>query len=75
MVWDYELPYLTPEQNDELNLIGYSGKNSKGEKTRRLDYLNSLGIGEFDITQTEWDNGDFCEAFIVVRCYLIQAVV
>lgn len=36
------LPFLSDAELEEFNSIGYSGKNLDGEKTTRLDYLNSL---------------------------------
>ena len=35
-------PFLTDSELKELNLIGYSGKNSKFEKIGRAQFLNSL---------------------------------
>lgn len=64
-----QLDYLTEEEKNELDVIGYTGKNSKGEMTSRKVYLNSLGKGEFKIEQTKYDNGDFIEKFIVVRVF------
>lgn len=62
-----KLPFLSPEQAKELNLIGYSGKNSKGERTTREKYLNSLNIGTFKVEQTKYDNGDFQESFYIIH--------
>ena len=62
-----KLPFLTEEEQKEFDNIGYSGKKINGEKVSRVSYLNSLGKGEFEITQTKWDSGDFCESFILIR--------
>jgi hypothetical protein len=64
-----QLPYLTKEQKEELDTIGYTGKNSKGKKVSRSEYLNSLKIGKFEVQQSKFDNGDFCEEFIITRAY------
>lgn len=61
------LPYLSEEEKDEFDLIGYSGRDSSGKKVTRKKYLNSLQKGEFDVTQTRYDRGDFCESFVIVR--------
>lgn len=60
---------LTEDEVNELNTIGYTGKNSKGEKSSFEDYLNSLNKGEFDVTQTKFDDGSFTEKFNVVRVF------
>lgn len=62
-----KLSFLTEEENEELNVIGYSGRTSKGEKMSREEYLNSLNKGEFKVEQTVYDKGDFCEEFIYTR--------
>jgi hypothetical protein len=62
-----KLPFLTQKQQDEFNTIGYTGKNSAGEKITRVHYLNSLKKGTFDMTLTKSDNGDFCEEFMLTR--------
>ncbi len=62
------LTFLTDKELTELNKIGYTGRNSKGVKTTREEYLNSLKkYGKFSITQTKFDNGDFCETFQIAR--------
>jgi len=61
-----KLPFLTDEQLKEFNSIGYSGKKLDGTKMCRSEYLNSLGNGEYDITQTKWDDGSFEERFTIV---------
>lgn len=60
------LTFLSKEEQDNLNEIGYSGKLN-GERISRTTYLNSLGKGEFSIEQTKYDNGDFSERFIIIR--------
>jgi hypothetical protein len=68
--WDSNLQsILTEEEIKELDTIGYSGKNSKGEKSSFEKYLNSLNKGEFDVKQTKFDNGTFIEKFNVVRVF------
>lgn len=64
-----QLDYLTEDEKTELDVIGYSGKNSQGETTNREAYLNSLNKGQFEVEQTKRDNGDFCESFLIVRVY------
>lgn len=64
-----QLHFLTKEQRNEFDTIGFTGKNSKGKKVSRLQYLNSLKIGKFNADQTRYDNGDFCEEFVISRAY------
>lgn len=61
-----KLPFLTEKEHEEFNSIGCSGKTLDGKKTTRMNYLNELGKGEFDVTQTKFDNGSFEERFIIV---------
>ncbi|HRV76450.1 MAG: hypothetical protein KDH96_04720 [Candidatus Riesia sp.] len=61
------LPFLSEEELEELNTIGYTGKNSKGVKTNRQQYLNTLNKGVFLVEQTKFDNGDFTEEFLITR--------
>jgi len=63
---DGKLPFLTDNQLKEFNSIGYSGKTLDGKKMCRSEYLNSLGNGEYDVTQTKFDNGSFQEEFTIV---------
>ena len=58
---------LTEEEVAELDVIGFTGKTSKGEKSSFANYLNSLGKGEFSIKQVGWDNGSFTEKYEVAR--------
>jgi len=62
-----ELPFLNEKEFKEFNLIGYTGKDSAGNKTNWEKYLDSLGKGTFNVTQTRWDNGDFSEEFVISR--------
>lgn len=64
-----QIPYLTPDELNEFNNIGYSGKNFKNEKISRVEYLNSLNKGTFNIYQTKHDGGDFIEEFLIIRAY------
>lgn len=64
------LPFITDEELDELNTIGYTGKNKKGIRTTREVFLNTLGKGRFRVEQTKFDNGDFTEKFTITRAYL-----
>lgn len=64
---ELELDFLNENQINELNSIGYSGKNTKGEKISRIEYLNSLNKGEFTIKQLEFDNGTFRERYLITR--------
>lgn len=58
---------LTEEEVAELDIIGFTGKNSKGEKSSFEKYLNSLGKGEFDVQQIKFDNGSFTEEYKISR--------
>jgi len=64
--------YLSDDEIICLNCIGHSGKDLDGYKTNRVDYLNSLGKGEFSIEKTKFDNGDFREEFIITRGREVQ---
>jgi hypothetical protein len=61
-----KLPFLSETELEEFNSIGYSGKTTKGLKISRENYLNSLNKGEFQVTQTKFDNGSFEEGFTIV---------
>jgi len=63
----HPLPFLSPSEKEELDLIGYTGKNSEGVKTNRCDYLNTLDKGQFQVEQIKFDNGDFSERLIVTN--------
>lgn len=62
-----ELPFLTTEEFQQFNQIGYSGKDLAGNKMTRTDYLNSLNKGTFSVELTKWDNGDFSEDFTIIK--------
>jgi hypothetical protein len=62
----HPLHFLTEQEKKDLDQIGYSGKLN-GVETSRTEYLNSLDKGEFSITQTKRDNGNFIEKFVVSR--------
>jgi len=62
-----DLPFLTNERFDEFNVIGYTGKNSKGEKTSKSSYLRSVDEKTLSLRQTKGDNGNFSEEFILTR--------
>lgn len=64
-----QLNYLTEDEKKELDVIGYTGKNSQGKEMSREKYLNSLDKGEFEVEQIKFDSGDFMEEFLVVRVY------
>jgi hypothetical protein len=61
------LPFLSKEEIEEFNTVGYSGKNSKGEKSSYEEYLNSIGKGEFAVSMTKFDDVSFHEEFTVVQ--------
>jgi len=63
----HPLAFLTAEEKDEFDVIGYSGKNSNNEKISWSEYLNTLNKGFFKIEQTKYDSGDFCEEYLVIR--------
>ena len=61
-----QLPFLTKQEQKNLNEIGYTGKLN-GVKITREIYLNSLGKGEFTVNQTKFDMGDFCQSFNIIQ--------
>lgn len=61
------LDFLSEEEKEEFDTIGYSGKDNKGQPCLRQEYLNRLNKGEFIVKQIKSDNGDFCEAFEIAR--------
>lgn len=63
------LPFLTKEQQAELNVIGYSGKTKSGIAITQQAYLNSLNLGYFVFKQTDVGPGDFIEKFLITRYY------
>ncbi len=67
--WKELAPFLTDEQLEEVDSIGYTGKTKDGKETTLLDYLNSLDENsEYDIKQTKYDNGDFTQKYMIARC-------
>jgi len=62
-----KLTFLSTEENNELDSIGYSGKTTKGRRISREDYLNSLDKGDFKVIRTSPDNGDFTEEFLIIH--------
>lgn len=58
---------LTEEEVAELDVIGFTGKTSKGEKSSFEQYLNSLGKGEFSVKQVKFDDGSFTEKYEIAR--------
>jgi len=60
-----DLPFLTEDQYNEFNVIGYTGKRSNKKPCGRQEYLNSLNIGEFKVNQTKYDDGNFIEQFTI----------
>lgn len=64
--WD-QLEFLTENDINELNSIGYSGKTTDGKRKSRLDYLTEkYPQYKFACNQTKIDDGDFCETFMFV---------
>jgi hypothetical protein len=63
-----KLTFLTETELINLSTIGYSGKLNGAPETFQ-SYLNSLGKGTFQVTQTKHDNGDFRERFTIVRAF------
>lgn len=59
------LPFLTEEELEEFDSIGYSGKTTNGVKMSWHEYLDSLGKGQFSIAQTKFDNGDCIEKYVI----------
>ena len=65
----HPLDFLTKEQKDEFDNIGYTGKTFRGDKVSRIDYLNSLELGMFSIEYIKRGNGDFKESFVISRSF------
>ena len=61
--------FLSKDEIDEFNLIGYTGHNSSNERTNVEDYLNSLGKGLFNVNKLEYGKGDFTETLSITRVY------
>lgn len=68
-VYGDPLSFLNAKELKELDCIGYTGRGSDGQRTTWEDYLNSLGKGTFNVTQTKFDNGSFQEQYIISRSY------
>jgi hypothetical protein len=64
----HPLDFLTDVEKENLDEIGYTDKLNN-IRTSRVEYLNSLNKGQFSITQTKWDKGDFNESFVLSRVY------
>ena len=62
------LPFLTREQVKEMESINYSGKLTNGKKCDHYTYLNSLGLGTFEMIRTG-GHRDESEYYTVVRAY------
>lgn len=63
----HPLSFLSKKERENLDTIGYTG--CYGKFRTRVDYLNSLNKGTFDIVQTKYDSGDFSESFLIIRAY------
>ena len=68
------LSFISEEELSNFNSIGYTGKDNNGRKIGRIEYLNSLRPNEmqFSLYQTKYDNGDFCEAFVMAVVIISQ---
>lgn len=64
---DNPLYFLSENEKDEMDTIGYTGKNHAGKKISFENYLNSLNKGDFTVRQTKFDNGDFSEEYTIAR--------
>jgi len=62
----HPLHFLSEQEKKDFDEIGYRRKLN-GVEISRTEYLNSLGKGEFSLSQTKWDNGDFTEKFVLSR--------
>jgi hypothetical protein len=60
--------FLSEKEKEDFDEIGYTGRLN-GVKTTWVQYLDSLGIGSFDIEQLKFDNGDFSEEYMLVRVH------
>ena len=63
----HPLSFLTDSEKDEFDKIGYSGKDRFGNKNNYTTFLNSLAKGHFSVEKIKFDNGDFCEKYLIVR--------
>jgi hypothetical protein len=60
--------FLSSAEVEDFNSIGCSGKTLKDENMTGVDFLNSLGKGQFSIIQVKHDTGDFVEEFVLAKC-------
>lgn len=65
-----QLPFLSKEEQKEMDLIGYTGKNSSGVRTSFEKYLNTLGKGKFSVVQTKFGSDDFIEKYMITRAWV-----
>ena len=63
------IPWLSEDEMNEFNLIGYSGKNSNGIHMSRVAYLNSLNKGNFHIEVVSSNSSEFTETLLIIREY------
>jgi len=61
------LSFLSKDELKEFDLIGYTGKNSIGDKDNFESYLNRLNKGIFNVELKKRDNGNFCEKYSITR--------
>lgn len=61
------IPWLTADELQELNIIGYTGLNSNKERTTREKYLNSLNKGQFKIEILHSDTSEWSEQLLIIR--------
>lgn len=59
--------FLSDNEIENMDSIGYSGKDKAGNKTTFEEYLNSLNKGTFTVKKTKHDTGDFSEEYTVAR--------
>lgn len=67
LAYGCELKFLSDEELEEFNKIGYTGKNKNEGKESYEHFLNRLNLGVFVVIQTKYDSGDFIEMFVIVR--------
>jgi hypothetical protein len=61
-----KIDFITDEDVEELNSIGYSGSDTKGNKTTWVNYLEEKYQDKsFLMVKTRRDNGDFSEDFVI----------
>ena len=69
------LNFLTPREIENFNEIGYTGKTLEGQKMSRLQYLNSLGKGEFKIIHLHQNNSEFTEKMEIIRVSPVETII